>query len=230
MKIKRAANSVIQGSLALQFLMTQPGFAQVGVTAQDGNIATLGVTTNTTPCASATATPCTLSQLERALLSSVLAPIPAGSNVIGGVNLAGGTASIALTGGTATVQVQQGNSSTTVSNLHVCGNYTSLSMTVATTLQVVAAVSGKTIYICDFDISNGVTSTTTITWQIGTGTNCANAAAQLGAAWYAGTNWGKIAANPYYRGLNTGAVGSSALCVKSTVTTTFDVGVYYDQY
>lgn len=127
-------------------------------------------------------------------------------------------------------RVQQGNTATTIANMHVCGNYTSLSMSVATTLQVIAAASGKTIYICDYEVYNGVTSTTTLTWQIGTGTNCASGLTQLGAAMYPGTNWGKIAANPFYRGLNTGAVGSAALCVKSTVTTTFDVGVYYDQY
>jgi len=221
--MKRTANSVIQGSIAIQFLLTQPGFSQVGVQAQDGNIVTLGNTTNTTPCATPTTNPCTQNQLERALMSAIQSPIPAGSNVIGGVNLAGGTTTVQN-------QLLQGNDSTTFVSARICGNYTSLSMTVATTLQIIAASSGKTIYICDFDISNGVISTSTITMQIGTGTNCANAAAQLGGAWYAGTNWGKIAANPYYRGLNTGAVGSSALCVKSTVTTTFDFGVYYDQF
>jgi hypothetical protein len=103
-------------------------------------------------------------------------------------------------------------------------------MSIQTALQIVAASAGKTIYICDYDITPNNASATNISFQIGTGTNCANGNATLGAIWYMAANEGKIAANPFYRGLNSGAVGSSALCVNSSATSTFGVNLYYDQY
>lgn len=123
--------------------------------------------------------------------------------------------------------IKQNNVVTT--QLMVCGNYTTLSIATATTLQIVAASAGKTIYVCDFDISNGGT-TTNVSFMIGTGTNCATGSTALGQIWYANANWGRAAMNAIYRGMNSGAVASAALCVKISTASLTDVGVYYDQF
>jgi hypothetical protein len=112
---------------------------------------------------------------------------------------------------------------------HLCGNYTTVALTTNTTAQMVAGVNGQTIYVCDYDIMVGTTASN-INFVIGTGTNCASGAVQLGMVWPFGINSGKIAANPYYRGMNSSAVGSAALCAQSSATSNVYVGVYYDQY
>ena len=149
----------------------------------------------------------------------------------------GGMCAVMLANNAVTnAQAQQGvnvivNQGNVGAFLHVCGSYTSLSMSTQTSLQMISGVNAKVIYVCDFEISNSSGTASAITLNIGTGTNCATNSSVLGGTWYAGSlNWGKIAANPYYRGLNSAAVGSSELCVNSTVTTTFSIGVYYDQY
>lgn len=208
--MKTIWSKAAHASMCLVMLGNQ-AYAQQAVQMQDGKDATQGAKADGV-CPSPSNATCSVISLDRAIFSAVLGPIPVQSF----------TASI---GGVGTL-VNTNNAS---SIMHICGTYTTLTMAVATTLQMVAASAGKTIYVCDFDISNNAT-TTNISFQIGTGTNCASGITQLGQTWYANANWGKAAGNAIYRGMNSGAIGSSALCVKSTITATLDVGVYYDQY
>lgn len=208
--MKTIWSKTAQASMCVVMLGNQ-AYAQQAVRIPDGNDLTQGAKADGI-CPSPSNATCSVISLDRAIFSAALAPIPAQSF----------TASIGGSG----ALVNTNNAS---SIMHICGTYTTLSLAVATTLQIVAASSGKTIYVCDFDISNNAT-TTNISFQIGTGTNCASGITQLGQTWYANANWGKGAANAIYRGMNSGAIASSALCVKSTITATLDVGVYYDQY
>jgi hypothetical protein len=211
--MKRTANSIIQGAAAFSMLLGQQNiaFAQVGVAIQDGNAVTLGNSTVTTVCATPTTNPCTNNQLERAIMSAVQAPIPAQNFTVsvGGMGML----------------VEGANNASAV--MHVCSTFTSLTFSVATTLQIIGASSGKAIYICDYDLTNG--TATVLQFQIGTGTNCASANATLGMPWQLGANSGVKGSNNVYRGMNSGAVGSAALCLNSTVTSVVGVQVYYDQ-
>lgn len=193
--------SAVHGGMSIiMFTNNSMAIAQTSVRANDGNVSTLGAKADTA-CVTPSSTTCSVVSIMKGAFSATIA----------------GASSL------------QGNNSTSVVQLRVCGNYTTLSLAVATTLQIVAAASGKTIYVCDFDISNSAT-TTNVSFQIGTGTNCATGSTQLGQTWYANANWGKAAMNSVYRGMNSGAVASSALCVKITTASNVDVGVYYDQF
>lgn len=207
--MKTIWSKAAHASMCLVMLGNQ-AYAQQAVQMQDGKDATQGAKADGV-CPSPSNATCSVISLDRAIFSAVSGPVPAQSYTasIGGVGMLVNT-----------------NNASAV--MRVCGTYTTLSMSVATTLQIVAASTGKTIFICDFDISNNAT-TTNISFQIGTGTNCTSGLTQLGQTWYANANWARGASNAIYRGMNSGAIASSALCVKSTVTATFDVGVYYDQ-
>ena len=220
----------------------QQAMAQQGVTIKDGQDVTQGAKGDAA-CANATAS-CSLIALDKALYSGITSPIPGQSSTtsIGGVGILQGGLAVSSTNpvfvqsasqtyttsiGAAGQLVNTNNASALV---HICGNYTTLSMTIASTLVLVQGAAGSTIYVCDYDISVNGVSTTNISMQIGTGTQCGSNTHQLGQSWYAGLNWAKIAANPYYRGLSSNAVASASLCIKSTVTSTLDFGLYYDQY
>lgn len=200
------------GMMAVVMFNALPVMAQQAVQIQDGKDVTLGSKADAA-CPSPTTNTCTVNSLQKAMLSAINAPIPGQSY----------TASIGGVG----VLVQQGAGSAI---LEVCGTYTTLSINAgATSMQIIGTASGN-IRICDFDISNNSTAGTAImNFVIGTGANCATNSSQLGQAWYMAAAWAKAAMNPYYRGLNSSAVGSSALCVKTSATTQVDVGVYYDR-
>ena len=220
----------------------QQAMAQQGVTIKDGQDVTQGAKADAA-CANSTAI-CSIIALAKALYSGITSPIPGQSSTtsIGGVGILQGGNPLTLANpifvqnASATFTTSLGgvgmlvNTNNASAVLHVCGTYTTISMAIASTLQLVAGAAGSTIYVCDFDISVNGVSTTNISMQIGTGTQCGSNTHQLGQSWYAGLNWAKIAANPYYRGLSSNAVASASLCVKSTVTSTIDFGLYYDQY
>lgn len=207
--MKTIWSKAAQASMCVVMLGNQ-AYAQQAVQMQDGKDATQGAKTDGV-CPSPSNATCSVISLDRAIFSAISGPIPSQSYTasIGGVGML----------------VNTNNASAVI---RICGTYTTLSMSNATTLQIVGASTGKTIFICDYDISNGSTATN-FSFQIGTGTNCGNGVAQLGQTWYMSGNWGKAGGNAIYRGMNSGAIGSAALCAKSTITATFDVGVYYDQ-
>jgi hypothetical protein len=108
---------------------------------------------------------------------------------------------------------------------HICGSHVFKHITTATDTQVVAASGSTTIYVCDYSISfNG---TGNVYLEKATSGTCATLT-QIDQAWYGVANSGKIAANPYYQGLNTGA--SAQLCANTSQAVTIDIAVNYDQY
>ena len=136
------------------------------------------------------------------------AAIPAGTANIGSVNT-----------------VTTNNSAT---QPHVCGSHIFKHITSGTDTQVLAASGSTTIYVCDYDISFG--GAQTLFLEKSTSGTCASPT-QIAQAWYGIANAGKIAANAYYRGLNTGA--SAQLCANTSGVFSgsgADLTVYFDQY
>jgi hypothetical protein len=109
---------------------------------------------------------------------------------------------------------------------HICGNHVFKHITTATDTQLVAASGSTNIYVCDYSFSFGGAGNFFLE-KATTGT-CATLT-QLTGQWYGAASSGKTDANPYYRGVSTGA--SAQLCVNtSTFTGPLDIDVYYDQY
>lgn len=124
--------------------------------------------------------------------------------------------------GTVTAQVSTGNAATTP---HICGSHVFKHITTATDTQIVAQSGTTTIYVCDYSISfNG---TGNIYLEKATSGTCGTLT-QIDQAWFGVANAGKISANPYYSGLNTGA--SAQLCANTSAGVTIDIAVNYDQY
>ena len=91
--------------------------------------------------------------------------------------------------------------------------------------QVLVAYSGtKTIYICDYAISFG--GTVNVYLESATATACGGTLTQIAQTWYGIAAGGKVAANPFYRGLS----ATGGLCVNASSAGPFDITVYYDQY
>jgi hypothetical protein len=124
--------------------------------------------------------------------------------------------------GTVTSQVSTNNTATTP---HICGSHVFKHITTATDTQIVAASGSENIYICDYSLSfNG---TGNFYLEKATSGTCATLT-QIDQDWYGVANGGKIAANPYYQGLNTGS--SAQLCANTSAAIAVDVAVNYDQY
>ena len=106
----------------------------------------------------------------------------------------------------------------------ICGSHAYAHITTATDTQLVKGVAKQTIYVCDYAISfNG---TGNIYLEKATSGTCATLT-QLDQTWYGVANAGKIAANPYYVGVNTGE--GAQLCVNTSAAVTIDISVNYDQ-
>lgn len=108
---------------------------------------------------------------------------------------------------------------------HICGSHVFRHITTISDTQLVAASGSANIYVCDYALSfNG---TTNVFLEKATSGTCATTT-QIDNAWFGVINSGKIAANPYYQGLNTGA--SAQLCINNSAAATVDVSLNYDQY
>jgi hypothetical protein len=108
---------------------------------------------------------------------------------------------------------------------HLCGSRAFVHTTSATDTQILAASGSTNIYVCDWSVSTSAADNVYLE-KSSTGT-CASPT-QISQAWYGGAQGGKIAANSFYRGENTGA--SQQLCVNTSTSGPADITVYYDQY
>ena len=119
-----------------------------------------------------------------------------------------------------------GNSSGNLTGLAVCDGSALLSLATAVTTQIVALVSGKSIYICGFVMNAG--GTTTIRLVQGTGANCATGQGNLTPA------FNMIAGGALAFGSSVGAVVKTsvgnALCVTNSAAQTANVLVSYTQF
>jgi len=178
---------------------------------------------------------------------SITAALPAGSNTIGNTN--------AVQSGTWTVQpgntanttpwLTKGNSesgtgaavpsqatlvggvsSGNLAGIVACDSSANLTMTTATTTQMVALASGKSIYVCGFVVNGGGTTTTKLVY--GTGTNCGTGTANItppfnlgtGSTVSLGTGLGSLAKTPL----------GNALCATNSAAANATVFVTYTQF
>lgn len=185
--------------------VTQPGSAASGAFV-DGAIATLGAEADAA-CSTDIAT-CTAEALYKRINQRL-------TSLIAAVNSAALTPPLA-------VAFSTNNANTTP---HVCGSHIYKHITTATDTQIVAASGSTTIYICDYSFSFNGTGNAFL--EKATSGTCATLT-QIDQTWYGAANLGKLAANPYYQGLNTGA--SAQLCVNTSAGVSFDIAVNYDQY
>jgi hypothetical protein len=104
-----------------------------------------------------------------------------------------------------------------------CNAAAQYSSSVAGTTQIVAAVTGRAIYLCGWDVSAAAGSTLQIAY--GTGTNCGTGTTNITPA-FAPTNTND--SSPFFRGLQ--APLSQALCIVQTGAVAVQALVFYGQY
>jgi len=108
----------------------------------------------------------------------------------------------------------------------ICGSHAFAHVTASGNTQIVALSSGKTVYICDYSLSDGSTATNAYL-ESATAASCGGTLAQIDMLWSMAANGGAKGAKAFYTGLNAGA--SNALCVNNSSANAFDIGVDYDQ-
>jgi len=108
----------------------------------------------------------------------------------------------------------------------VCTQSITASGLVTTTVQLVAAVTGQRIYVCDIEVASAGAGSVQL--EYGTGALCATGLTLLGTLWTTVAGTVKPAGDPFWRGQVTPV--SNALCVVPTGTGPSSVTVFYDQY
>jgi hypothetical protein len=117
-------------------------------------------------------------------------------------------------------------SSGSLTGLVACDSSAQLSMTTATTTQVIALVAGKSIHICGFVLNGGGTSTAKLVQ--GTGTNCATGPTDLTPT-FSLINGGSVALGTGLGRLMKTNAGS-ALCVTNSAAIAVRILIIYTQY
>lgn len=92
--------------------------------------------------------------------------------------------------------------------------------------EMVAAVTGRTIYVCGYTVFSGGTSN--VKFVSGTATNCASTAADMTPAYAFIAQTGIVDGSSFNRGLI--APVSNALCINSSAAVAVSAIVYYSQF
>lgn len=92
--------------------------------------------------------------------------------------------------------------------------------------QLVAAISGKSVYVCGYQIVFG--GTVALKFVQGTGTNCGTGIGTLTPAFSGVAQTAIGDASPYWRGLT--AAAGNALCINASTGVAAQVIVYYAQF
>jgi hypothetical protein len=121
--------------------------------------------------------------------------------------------------------VTQGNAGA-VAIAHICGQHVTINPVSATDTSLVAPVSGKQVYVCDYAISTGAADNLFL--ESVTTAPCTGTVAQMDTKWFMPVNGAKTDANPYWRGLVT-AVGSG-ICLNTSTAGPASFTLYFDQY
>ena len=109
---------------------------------------------------------------------------------------------------------------------HICQNHVTVNPSTATDTNLVTAVAGKSVYVCDEAISTLIANN--IFLESNTTGTCGGTLAQMDTTWFMPVNGAKTDANPYWRGLVTAA--GSGVCVKTSAAGQASITLYYDQY
>jgi hypothetical protein len=132
------------------------------------------------------------------------------------------TGAVAPTSADLTGVVSSGN----LSGLVACDSSALLSMTTATTTQIVALQAGKSIYICGFVVNGG--GTTTARLVQGTGTNCATGLTNLTPAFNLATGTNVTMGTGVGQVMKSGS--GSALCVTNSAAIALNILVSYTAF
>jgi hypothetical protein len=119
-----------------------------------------------------------------------------------------------------------GVSSGLLAGIVACDSSASLTMTTATTTQLVALQSGKSVYICGFVINGGGSTTTRLVQ--GTGTNCGTGTTNITPAFNL-TSGTAIAHGGGLGYLAKNAAGS-AVCATNSAAATSNIFLTYTQF
>lgn len=92
--------------------------------------------------------------------------------------------------------------------------------------QLVALVSGKSIYVCGYTLFSG--GTANIGFVYGTGVACASGQTKITPAYQLIAQTGLVDSSPVFRGLATAA--SNALCINTSAGVAVQATVYYTQF
>lgn len=118
------------------------------------------------------------------------------------------------------------NSSGNLTGLIACDNYQRFNDSASGDLQLVALTSGKTIYICGYEME--ASGTVTAQLEYGTGANCATGKTAITDGFDLVAQSGIVSRSPFYNGMKTAA--SNALCLNLGGAIKVAGGVYYTQF
>ena len=118
------------------------------------------------------------------------------------------------------------NSSGTLVGVVGCDSSAQLTVSTATTTQMVALVAAKSIYVCGFVINGAGATTAKLVY--GTGTNCATGLVSLTPAFTLAT--GSNVAFGSGLGYVTKTIAANALCVTNSAAVAANVLVSYTQF
>lgn len=108
-----------------------------------------------------------------------------------------------------------------------CDHFTPFgNLATASAKELVPLSSGKTVYVCGFEMH--AAGVTTVTLVYGTGTNCGTGVQNVTDDFHFGALDGMVSRAPSWQGMKTAA--SNALCVKNSSTNAVDGGVYWTQF
>ena len=108
-----------------------------------------------------------------------------------------------------------------------CDQYTPFgNLATATTKELVPLSSGKTVYVCGFEMH--ATAATTVTLVYGTGTNCGTGVQNITDDYDFVAADGLVSRSATNHGMKTAV--SNALCVKNSSTNKITGGVYWTQF
>lgn len=119
-----------------------------------------------------------------------------------------------------------GNSSGNLAGLVGCDSSAQITVSTATTTQIVALVAAKSIYVCGFVINGAGATTAKLVY--GTGTNCATGQVSLTPAFTLAT--GSTVAFGNGLGYVLKTIAANALCVTNSAAIAANVLVTYTQF
>ena len=119
-----------------------------------------------------------------------------------------------------------GNSSGNLTGVVACDSSAQLTISTATTTQIVALVAAKTIYVCGFVINGAGATTAKLVY--GTGTNCATGLTNLTPAFTLATGSNVTLGGALGYVMKTAS--ANALCVTNSAAIAANVFVTYTQF
>jgi hypothetical protein len=159
-------------------------------------------------------------------LAALAWPAPAQVNVSSPVVVKDQSSSATGSAAPATASYMAGNSSGNLAGIVACDSSALIVVSTATTSQIVALVSGKSIYVCALAINGGGATTAKLVY--GTGTNCGTGQTNLTPA------FSLALATTVSLGGGVGYVtktpSGNALCVTNSAAVAANVFVAYTQF